>query len=249
MPVVYTKSRKEALVRQRIYEEMQRRQRAEALRKATIEVEKRMMNTPEPQQETINSSEEHEMEKMTDLLNGASLAKEIDETVYKDTENRSNDVIFPSLLPKDAEKRLLQAYTRIETVERGLDRKLISAKNKVAEQDLMIHILIERLEQLEEKVYLTRTGLVYKPKRKPTTKYSPLVADRATQTKSEYHNVEGVYVMVARGNQTKNRKVVSRTPSYAQPDRKLDEEKIIYLPSVYEVRRKMGTADSFNNTL
>ena len=243
------------MIRQKIQEEMQRRHRADALKKATLEVEQRMMPSPAPPQDFEDSTyaEKNETtERMVDLLHRDSPPEETDEKANKDTNKKSEEVIFPSLLSKDAEKRFLQAYTRIETAERSLDRKLLSAKNKVAEQDFMIHILIKRIEELEEKLYLTRIGLVYKPKSKPKTKYSPLVADRATQTKSENHNAEGVYVTVARSNhiKLKSRKAVSRMSTYAQPDRKLDEEKVIYLPHRLQgTGRNVHTADSFNNTL
>ena len=249
MPVLYTMSKREATRRQQIEEEIQRRQRADALKKATIEVEKRMSFSPPPLPQTAGSSNtaaDDEVEGMVDLLNGTSIERESGESTLNraETEKKINKPIFPSLLRKDTEKRLLNAHTKIETVERKLDRELISAKSKQAEQNLMIHFLIQRLEEMEEKIFQTRRGLVYKPKSKLNTNYSPFVADRATQTRSENHTAEGVYVTVSRSNQIKERKVVSRTPSYTQPDCKLEEEKIVYLPTAHGLRPK-----SFNHTI
>lgn len=123
--------------------------------------------------------------------------------------------------------------TKVETLANRLERELMRRQYLCNEQALMLQMLMNRIQDLEKP---------RQPKRGSTAPAngwsrqarmaqgmccctSNYVVEKATQTPSELHEAEGVYVMVARNSGAKAKKVQRRI-AYGYPERVTEEKKV-----------------------
>ena len=122
--------------------------------------------------------------------------------------------------------------TKVETLTNRLERELMRKQHLCNEQALMLQMLMNRVQDLEKR----------QPKRGTTAPSngwsrhprgnscmcchtSNYIVEKATQTPSEFHDAEGVYVMVARNSGAKAKKV-QRKVAFGYPERVTEEKKV-----------------------
>ena len=122
--------------------------------------------------------------------------------------------------------------TKVETLSNRLERELSRRQQLCNEQALMLQLLMNRIQELEKR----------QPKRGPSAPgngwarqprlnngfychTSNYVVEKATQTPSDLHDAEGVYVMVARNSGAKAKKVQKRF-AYGYPERVTEEKEV-----------------------
>ena len=122
--------------------------------------------------------------------------------------------------------------TKVETLSNRLERELSRRQQLCNEQALMLQLLMNRIQELEKR----------QPKRGPSASgngwarqprsnhgfycyTSNYVVEKATQTPSDLHDAEGVYVMVARNSGAKAKKVQNRF-AYGYPERVTEEKEV-----------------------
>lgn len=122
--------------------------------------------------------------------------------------------------------------TKVETLSNRLERELSRRQQLCNEQALMLQLLMNRIQELEKR----------QPKRGPSAPgngwarqprsnngcycyTSNYVVEKATQTPSDVHDAEGVYVMVARNSGAKAKKVQKRF-AYGYPERVTEEKEV-----------------------
>lgn len=123
--------------------------------------------------------------------------------------------------------------TKVETLTNRLERELMRRQNLCNEQALMLQMLLNRVQDLEKRQQPKRGGTA------PANGWSRqargvhgmccctsnYVVEKATQTPSDVHDAEGVYVMVARNSGAKAKKVQRRF-AYGYPERITEEKKV-----------------------
>lgn len=128
------------------------------------------------------------------------------------------------------EDRLEEA--KVETLSNRLERELARRQQLCNEQALMLQLLLNRIQELEKRPP-KRTpsapvnGWTRQPRSTPglhcyTSNY---IVEKATQTPSDVHDAEGVYVMVARNSGAKAKKVQKRFV-YGYPERVTEEKQV-----------------------
>ena len=122
--------------------------------------------------------------------------------------------------------------TKVETLSNRLERELSQRQQLCNEQALMLQLLMNRIQELEKRP----------PKRGPSASgngwarqprsnhglycyTSNYVVEKATQTPSDLHDAEGVYVMVARNSGAKAKKVQKRF-AYGYPEKVTEEKEL-----------------------
>lgn len=122
--------------------------------------------------------------------------------------------------------------TKVETLSNRLERELSRRQQLCNEQALMLQLLMNRIQELEKR----------QPKRGPSASVngwtrqprsnhglycytSNYIVEKATQTPSDLHDAEGVYVMVARNSGAKAKKVQKRF-AYGYPERVTEEKEV-----------------------
>lgn len=122
--------------------------------------------------------------------------------------------------------------TKVETLSNRLERELSRRQQLCNEQALMLQLLMNRIQELEKRP----------PKRGPSASgngwarqprsnhglycyTSNYVVEKATQTPSDLHDAEGVYVMVARNSGAKAKKVQKRF-AYGYPEKVTEEKEV-----------------------
>lgn len=122
--------------------------------------------------------------------------------------------------------------TKVETLTNRLERELTRRQQLCNEQALMLQLLMNRIQELEKR----------QPKRGPSAPVngwgrqprsnaglycytSNYIVEKATQTPSDLHDAEGVYVMVARNSGAKAKKVQKRF-AYGYPERVTEEKEV-----------------------
>ena len=123
--------------------------------------------------------------------------------------------------------------TKVETLTNRLERELLRRQYLCNEQALMLQMLMNRVQDLEKRQPKrvgagsgngwSRHGRVNSPGVCFCT--SNYVVEKATQTPSETHDEEGVYVMVARNSGAKAKKV-QRKIAYGYPEKVTEEKKV-----------------------
>lgn len=112
------------------------------------------------------------------------------------------------------------AEARLEVVENKIDRVLMKIENiKDEHQRELFHVLLDRIKDLEEK--FDKKSVMHPKKGNrlpelPVEQFSSYVVEKATQTPSEEHDCEGVYVLVSKKNKQQVRQV-HRKVAYVMP--------------------------------
>ena len=121
--------------------------------------------------------------------------------------------------------------TKVETLTNRLERELTRREQLCSEQALMLQLLMNRIQELERRQpkggQASYNGFSRQPRSNPnlycyTSNY---IVEKATQTPSEFHDAEGVYVMVARNSGAKAKKVQKRF-AYGYPERVTEEKEV-----------------------
>lgn len=129
---------------------------------------------------------------------------------------------FPELR-EHLDKRVVEA--RIDAMENRYDRELLKTLETIDAQKLVMELLLERIKDIERDIPSLRRGY-YKPRltlSEPVKMFSSqYVQEKATQTPSEKHSVEGVYVSVSRSNGARVQRVkktaLPRVYHYGYPE-------------------------------
>lgn len=122
--------------------------------------------------------------------------------------------------------------TKVETLSNRLERELSRRQQLCNEQALMLQLLMNRIQELEKRPpkrgpSASGNGLARQPRSNHglycyTSNY---VVEKATQTPSDLHDAEGVYVMVARNSGAKAKKVQKRF-AYGYPEKVTEEKEV-----------------------
>ena len=122
---------------------------------------------------------------------------------------------------------------KVETLTNRLERELLRRQHLCNEQALMLQMMMNRIHDLEKR----------QPKRATTASSNSLlrhsrvndqgvccctsnyVVEKATQTPSDIHDAEGVFIMVARNSGAKAKKV-QRKIAYGYPEKVTEEKKV-----------------------
>lgn len=122
--------------------------------------------------------------------------------------------------------------TKVETLSNRLERELARRQQLCNEQALMLQLLMNRIQDLEKRQpkrgpSAPANGWARQPRSNPglycyTSNY---IVEKGTQTPSDHHDAEGVYVMVARNSGAKAKKVQKRLV-YGYPERVTEEKQI-----------------------
>ena len=122
--------------------------------------------------------------------------------------------------------------TKVETLSNRLERELARRQQLCNEQALMLQLLMNRIQELEKRsVKGSSSGPVNGWPRRPRSNSglycytSNFVVEKATQTPSDLHDAEGVYVMVARSSGAKAKKVQKKFV-YGYPERITEEKQV-----------------------
>ena len=139
---------------------------------------------------------------------------------------------FPELR-EHIDKRVVEA--RIDTMENRYDREIRKTQETIEAQSLVMELLLERIKDIERQLpalkrpyYRTRFA-VSEPATVFSSKY---VQEKASQTPSDKHSAEGVYVTVSRSNGARVQRVkktaTPRIYHYGYPDYTefYDDEKV-----------------------
>lgn len=122
------------------------------------------------------------------------------------------------------------AEARLEVVENKIDRVLLKIENtKDDHQRELFHVLLARIKDLEDK--LDKKSVVPKKGKRlsselPVEQFSSYVVEKATQTPSEEHDCEGVYVLVSKKNKQQVRQV-HRQVAYVLPGESNERSKSV----------------------
>lgn len=122
--------------------------------------------------------------------------------------------------------------TKVETLSNRLERELSRRQQLCNEQALMLQLLMNRIQELEKRPpkrgpSASGNGLARQPRSNHglycyTSNY---VVEKATQTPSDLHDAEGVYVMVARNSGAKAKKVQKRF-AFGYPEKVTEEKEV-----------------------
>ena len=122
--------------------------------------------------------------------------------------------------------------TKVETLTNRLERELMRRQHLCNEQALMLQMLMNRVQDLEKgqpKRRATASANGYSRQARVNQGMcchtSNYVVEKATQTPSDFHAAEGVYVMVARNSGAKAKKVQRRI-AYGYPEKITEEKKV-----------------------
>jgi len=121
--------------------------------------------------------------------------------------------------------------TKVETLTNRLERELMRREHFCNEQALMLQMLMNRIHDLEKRQ--PKRGTTAPANWSRQARINPgmccctsnNVVEKATQTPSDFHNAEGVYVMVARNSGARAKKVQRRI-AYGYPERITEEKKV-----------------------
>ena len=121
--------------------------------------------------------------------------------------------------------------TKVETLTNRLERELMRREHLCNEQALMLQMLMTRVHDLEKRQPKRGTTAPANWSRQARMNSgmccctSNFVVEKATQTPSDVHDAEGVYVMVARNSGARAKKVQRRI-AYGYPERITEEKKV-----------------------
>lgn len=129
---------------------------------------------------------------------------------------------FPELR-EHLDKRVVEA--RIDAMENRYDRELLKTQETIEAQKLVMELLLERIKDIERDIPALRRPY-YRPRHtlsEPARVFSSqYVQEKATQTPSEKHTAEGVYVTVSRSNGARVQRVkktsLPRAYHYGYPE-------------------------------
>ena len=122
--------------------------------------------------------------------------------------------------------------TKVETLSNRLERELSRRQQLCNEQALMLQLLMNRIQELEKrqpKRGSSASGNGWARQARSNHGFycytSNYIVEKATQTPSDLHDAEGVYVMVARNSGAKAKKVQKRF-AYGYPERVTEEKEV-----------------------
>lgn len=127
--------------------------------------------------------------------------------------------------------------TKVDTLANRIERELMRRQHLCNEQALMLQMLMNRVQDLEKRGPPRRgatpvhtSSRASRGNRCMCYHTSNYIVEKATQTPSEVHDAEGVYVMVARNSGARAKKVQRRV-AYGYPERVTEEKKVSALLS------------------